>query len=251
MRDTGGTGRSRLPLANAGRAGTLAEAPAVVSSRGAWPTRSTWTCTLGVKPSSTGISSVCEPPATVKRSSRRRPLRRRVRIPSAGAKGDSTRIFATSPARYSFRSGTSVTFSSSRSRAGGHARRRPPRPAAAVSFSRPRSSATRATTRQAPPSFASKRARTGSPADSSALLLRVLRDLLPLALDLLPVEPLGAQAHRAARDRAALEVGRDRVDHDGLALLHEGPLRAQAHVDAPTDGRGGPPRRSTPAGSRP
>ena len=166
VRDAGGTGRSRLPLANAGRAGTFAEAPAGVSSRGAWPTRSTWTCTLGVKPSSTGISSVCEPPAIVKRSSRRSPLRRRVRIPSAGAKGASTRTFATSPARYSFRSGTSVTFSSSRPRRGGT---RPPatQTRSSVSFSRPRSSATRATTRQAPPSFASKRARTGSPADSS------------------------------------------------------------------------------------
>ena len=57
--------------------------------------------------------------------------------------------------------------------------------------------------------------------------------------------------HRAARDRAALEVGRDRVDHDGLALLHEGPLRAQAHVALRRGGRGGPPRPSTPAGSRP
>ena len=165
VRAAGGTGRSRLPLAKAGRPGAFA--PAGASSRGACPTRSTWTCTLGVNASSTGIARVCEPPAIVKRSSRTRPLRRRVRTASAGAKGASTSTFATSPARYSFRSGTSVTFSSSRSRRGGT---RPPatQTRSSVSFSRPRSSATRATTRQAPPSFASKRTRTASAADGTS-----------------------------------------------------------------------------------
>ena len=167
MRAAGGTGRSRLPLAKAGREGAFAWAPVTASSRGDWPTRSTWTWTLGVNASSTGIASVCEPPTIVKRSSRTRPLRRRVRTPSAGAKGARTSTFATSPARYSFRSGTSVTFSSSRSRRGGT---RPPatQTRSSVSFSRPRSSATRAMTRHAPPSFASKRTRTGSGADGTS-----------------------------------------------------------------------------------
>ena len=250
MRDAGGTGRSRLPLAKAGRAGALAAAPAGVSSRGAWPTRSTWTCTLGVKPSSTGIASVCEPPAIVKRSSRTRPLRRRVRTPSAGAKGASTRTFATSPARYSFRSGTSVTFSSSRPRRGGT---RPPatQTRSSVSFSRPRSSATRATTRQAPPSFASKRARTGSRRGLERPLLRVLRDLLPLALDLLPVEPLGAQPHRRGpRSRGPRGRSRSRRSRWARPSARR-PAPCAGPRSAPTGGRGGPPRRSRPAGSRP
>ena len=82
-------------------------------------------------------------------------------------------------------------------------------------------------------------------------LLRVLRDLLPLALDLLPVEPLGAQEHRRApRPRGPRGRWRSRRSRWARPSARR-PAPCAGPRSAPTGGRGGPPRRSTPAGSRP
>ena len=82
-------------------------------------------------------------------------------------------------------------------------------------------------------------------------LLRVLRHFLPLALDLLPVEPLGAQdARRAPRSPGPRGRSRSRRSRWARPSARR-PARCAGPRSAPTGGRGGPPRRSTPAGSRP
>ena len=202
MRVAGGTGRSRLPLAKAGRVRCLRRRAGRRSSRGAWPTRSTWTCTFGVKASSIGIASVCEPPAIVKRSSRTRPLRRRVRTPSAGAKGASTSTFATSPARYFLPVGDERDLLLLEVAAGRHAAAGHPDPQlglvlAAPLVGDPGDDAPRAALLRLEARVYRLRRGLDLP------LLDVLRDLLPLALDLLPVEPLGPQPHRPPGDGPA------------------------------------------------
>ena len=176
-----------------------------------------------------GISSVCDPPLTVKRSSRRRPARRRVRRPSAGAKGAITRMRATSPGRYSFPSGTRVTSSCSRPRLGGTG---PPatHTRSSVSLGRPESSSTTATTLHDPPSRPSKLHRHRLRGRLDPASLGVTGNEAPLALDLRPDQPLGSQTDAPARDRSPVEVGDDDVHGDRLSLLHERPLGAQSHV---------------------
>ena len=122
MRDAGGTGRSRLPLANAGRAGAFGRAPPASSSR----RRLAHEVDLDVH---VGREAVLDRDLERVRAARDREalLAHEARC---GAGSGAPRRARTAPAPgssprrprwYSFRSGTSVTFSCSRSRRGRHA----------------------------------------------------------------------------------------------------------------------------------
>ena len=219
-----------LPLANAGRGHGRLAPPAVASSRGAWPTRSTWTCTLGVKPSSIGISSVCEPAVDREALLAQEAAAAQGEDPLGGSEGRQHQDPRHVARAVLLPVGDERHLLFLEVPAGRHAPSGHPDPQLGLVLAPAR---VRDPGHDAPGAALLRlEARAhGLARGRKRALLDVLRDLLPLALDLLPVEPLGAQAHRAPRDREPLEVGRDRVDHDGLALLHESPLRPQAHVE--------------------
>ncbi len=194
----GGTGRSRLPLAKAGRAGAFAPARRLLARRR--PTRSTWTCTLGVNASSIGIASVCEPPAIVKRSSRTRPQRRSVRTRLGGGEGRQHEHLRHVARAVLLPVGDErhlllLEVAARRHPPAGH-----PDPQLRLVLAAP---LVGDAGEDAPGAALLRleahphRLRRGR----DLALLDVLRDLLPLALDLLPVEPLGPQRAAAGRRR--------------------------------------------------
>ena len=224
-------GELRLPLANAGRSRQLARlAPPGASSRGAAPTRSTWTWTFGVKPPRSARSSVVASPPHRKRSSRTRPERRTVRTPSAGKNGARTRILG-DVARLVLLAvghrGHRLLLDSAALR---RAAARHPELGARVSFSRPRASA-----------------HARQDAQDAALLgpERELRRLVPGAerrssrscSDLLPLAPLLTDSSRSragstGAPAAALPSRSVAITSTAIsiALREEGPFAAEADV---------------------